>query len=298
MFVQSVMFIASTMLLTDALKAEQTFEPTRKVFRRVYEQASEVLVLGDTDHNDSSIARAAGLSLKDIRSVDSGFNCLVTEIDQRLQPFLEEYTASKDVGLATMIVKKAPNFGHDQLLEHQLMSLQVSLYESAKNAGMKILAGDVDFSLRDQELPRISYAWRANPQDIKVIQSYAEKLVNGRSLLFAQKIARQLRRNGGPCSKVVLFVGKGHLLPSFQGVKVTPVQDHLKRMNILSTISLVVPAVCELKPVAQRPACAAVASRFDVESTGGVSDEQTQKAFGARFLIYSYSQPSDRKQIY
>lgn len=220
------------------------FPKGRDVFRALDRSDTKLVLIGDTDHDEDSIPISVARTLKEVKAVDEAYNCFFVEMDQRLQPALDEFWRLP--GDSVMDYRKPMA----ELIQTKAQDLLFLLFQRqtadqimarAKSLGMKIFAVDIDRSspagkaaLHAAGLPDNSM--RGDGTQVIDPKIFAKKTLEMRNRVMAKGINRHFL--DGTCAKGIAFVGESHVLVSeVAGYKISSLYEELSAMNLKSIVA-------------------------------------------------------------
>ena len=223
----------------------------RDVFRALDRRDRKLVLIGDTNHEDDSIPIAVAQTLKEIKAVDDAYNCFFVEMDQRLQPALDEFWRLPGDSVPDyrkpmwhLIQSKAQDLWW--LLFQRKATDQMMV--QAKRLGMKIFAVDIDRSSPDGKaalhaagLPDDSTGGKRT--EVIDAKDFAKKTIEMRNRVMAEGIQRHFL--DATCTKGIAFVGKTHVLDSeIAEEKISSLFENLSAMNLKSIVASTIQLDC------------------------------------------------------
>lgn len=193
-------------------RAQAVVNPTLQQIREVIGDDSKVLILADTNHHSPELRDTLGLKLSTLKAADERFDCLFLEEDRRMQPAVDRYFQDGRSGFEAVLNYKA------SLLKRDLgsmyypgseshMSLTEGLMQKAKEAGIQVIAADLDFSgalgKRSHQLQR----QMAESNSRELLLKGDDIILSERNRQFAQMI----KMHSGRCQRSIIYIGLAHL---------------------------------------------------------------------------------------
>ncbi|UXR64356.1 hypothetical protein EZJ49_14905 [Bdellovibrio bacteriovorus] len=193
-------------------RAQAVVGPTVSQIREIIGNDSKVLILADTNHNSPELRDTLGLKLSTLKAADGRFDCLFLEEDRRMQPAVDRYFQDGRVGFDAVLSYKA------SLLKRDLgsmyypgsekhMSLTAGLMQKAKEAGIQIIAADLDFSGPLGKLSQKLQRQMAESDSRDLLLKGDDIILSERNRQFAQVI----KAYGGRCQRSLIYIGLAHL---------------------------------------------------------------------------------------
>ena len=217
---------------------------TVEAIQRTNVTKADVIIIGDTNHELSTIRDAVAQSLPAFKQSNPSIDCLFIEADARMQPAFDEYARSKRPDYKGTIMQAS----EDQLspLERSgavktnaATAFTESLLKAARSSSIRVIAGDIDFSsdLGDR-IQAVSMVMSLGVSDEKTQKTAAQLIIDDRSQLFAQKITES--KKSGLCHASIVLIGIGHMIKTFGDVPVVKIQDRVKASGLtISTLAAI-----------------------------------------------------------
>lgn len=236
-----ILFLSGHLAFAQEISA---FPKGREVFEKLDRGGTKLVLIGDVNHDADSIPIAVARALGEMKSVDGDYNCLFVELDQRIQPALDEFWARPGTSIldyrtpmANLIQSKASDLLF-LLLQRQTTD---QLMVQSKHLGMKIFAIDIDRStpggkeaLRAAGIAENSM--RGNDSDILDPKAFARKTLEMRNRIMSDGIRR--RFIDGSCTKGIAFVGNAHVVTrEVGGDRIASLYEILLGMGLRSLVA-------------------------------------------------------------
>lgn len=243
----AIAIIISTVCLS--VLADPPILTTASAIQKTDASRADVIIIGDTNHELSTIRDAVAQSLPIFKESNPSLDCLFLEVDSRMQPAFDKYERAQHPDYKGTILQanddeRSPLERSGVIKTNAATAFTESLLQAAKNEQIHVFAADIDFSTDlGNKIQSASLMASLGASDIKTQEVIGKLMIDERSRLFSQKIIDSKSR--GICHTSMAVMGIGHMTKTSGAVPVVTLQERIKSSGLSIKTLAVISGSCK-----------------------------------------------------